>query len=231
GQADGRFRRRDGDDEKREHLAGHVARVGAVERDEREVHRVQHELDAHQLNEDVAPHQKADAAEREDGAGEQHVVLDHHAKRTHQACSFGRGWPASRGCRGPWKRRCAAGLLLGAFTRFSTWARATAMAPTTATMRSAVVSSKGTSSFVKSSRPTSSRLPCSDGTSGNRVCVLVVPNTRKPATPAKNAIAAPPTTRAATPWAGVTGVLLASGPSSITTKTKSTTTAPAYTMS
>ena len=40
-----------------------VAACCAVERDERQVHRVQHQLDAHQLDEHVAAHQEADGAD------------------------------------------------------------------------------------------------------------------------------------------------------------------------
>ena len=47
----------------------------AVEGDEREVHRVEHDLDAHQRDEHVAPHEEADAADGEEDGAEDDVVL------------------------------------------------------------------------------------------------------------------------------------------------------------
>src|SRR5690606_23091685 len=47
---DSDLRRSNGDDEEGERLAHHVARVESVEGDEQEIHAVQHELYAHELN-------------------------------------------------------------------------------------------------------------------------------------------------------------------------------------
>jgi UTP-glucose-1-phosphate uridylyltransferase len=73
---------RDRDHEEREALAGVVAGAPAVERDQHQVHGVEHQLDAHQLDQRVAAHQKADRADAEDQRRQREVVterdLDHH---------------------------------------------------------------------------------------------------------------------------------------------------------
>src|SRR5690348_430792 len=52
------------------------SRVHAVERHEREVHRVQHHLDAHEENEEVATEEKAHGADSEEHAGDREKVLE-----------------------------------------------------------------------------------------------------------------------------------------------------------
>src|SRR5262249_13062508 len=67
GEAYGDLRRLRGDDEEGEGLTGLRVhrRTLAVERDEREVDRVQHDLDAHQRDEHVAANEKPDATDGE----------------------------------------------------------------------------------------------------------------------------------------------------------------------
>src|SRR5687768_3155563 len=230
GETDRRFGGGHGDDEESENLAVHVPGVLPVERHEHEIHGVQHELDAHELNQHVAPHQKADRAEREDHAAEQHVVLDHVADAVHHTCSFSRGRassgrPASRGCSGPWNMP---------FMRFrglcsgfdAPRERATAIAPTTATIKSAVVSSKGTTACVKICLPTSSTLPCSGRTGPKAVPARRVESTLTAPAMASAAINRPATMRDARALGNPGGTAVASGPSNMITNTNNTTTAP-----
>src|SRR5882724_9925874 len=67
-ETDGRLGCGDRDDEERDHLAVVIVGPHAVEGDEGEVHGVEQELDAHQLNQEVAPHHEADRADGEDDA-------------------------------------------------------------------------------------------------------------------------------------------------------------------
>src|SRR5690606_9997311 len=76
-EADDDLRRRDDHDEEREHLPGHVA-VHAGERDEREVGRVGHELDAHEHDDRVAAQQHGRGADREEDRREHEVVGELH---------------------------------------------------------------------------------------------------------------------------------------------------------
>src|ERR1700759_2531973 len=87
-QTDGDFRGLGGDEEEGEHLpgvagasghrAGHRGDVDAVVGDEREVRRVEHQLDAHELHEHVAPDDEADAADDEDEGAQRAVLFDRH---------------------------------------------------------------------------------------------------------------------------------------------------------
>jgi hypothetical protein len=53
-----------------------VVQIEAVERDEGQVHRVEHQLDAHERDDDVSSRQKADGADAEEQGTEDRVVLD-----------------------------------------------------------------------------------------------------------------------------------------------------------
>src|SRR5262249_29911736 len=137
------------DDEEGEHLTGvgRHRRALAVEGDEREVHRVEHDLDAHQQDEDIAADQEADAADREEERREGDVELDADPD--------------------------AISLSEPAFGSESVWwisclprPRATATAPMIATMRSALESSNGTSPWLKRSLPMESIVPKSSAAEG-----------------------------------------------------------------
>src|SRR5262249_32096815 len=143
-----RLRRRDRDDEEREELPAVVLRPKAVVGDEGQVHRVEHELDAHEQDEQVPPEEKAHRARDEEDRGDGEEVLDrdrgHDALSLAWACAFGSGAAAS-----------ASGFFssfAGSSVGSTCLPRATATAPTTATRRSAPLSSNGTSWMVKSSR-------------------------------------------------------------------------------
>ena len=75
-QPDGRFGRGDGHDEEHEHLPAHSEILR--QRDEREIHRVEHELDAHEDHDRVAPHEHAEHAEREEHRGEGECEAEQH---------------------------------------------------------------------------------------------------------------------------------------------------------
>src|SRR5205814_8042516 len=94
--------RRDGDDEEGEDLTGHVAVVNAVVGHEGEIHAVQHELDAHELDEDIAPYEEPDGPYRKNERREDDVVLEHLTHEVHCPASLGRP-ESSRGNSGPTK--------------------------------------------------------------------------------------------------------------------------------
>src|SRR5918998_1634983 len=71
---------RDDHDEERHDLAVDGA-VGAGEGDQRQVHRVEHQLDAHEDDDRVAPHEDADRADGEQDRGEHQVVRQAHDSR------------------------------------------------------------------------------------------------------------------------------------------------------
>ena len=64
-----------GDDEEGEHLPG-VVQMHAVEGDQGQVDGVEHQLDAHQRHDGVAPHQEANGADGEDHGRQHQVMLD-----------------------------------------------------------------------------------------------------------------------------------------------------------
>src|SRR5215471_1959864 len=76
-QPDDHFRGGDHHHEERGHLAVHLA-VHARETDERQVDRVQHELDAHEDDQRVAADEHPDRADHEEDHGERHVVSRAH---------------------------------------------------------------------------------------------------------------------------------------------------------
>src|SRR5690554_338601 len=67
---------RDGDHDEGENLSIMARRVCAVEADEQEVHGVQHQLDAHQLDEEVPPNEETDRANPEEKRAENDVGAD-----------------------------------------------------------------------------------------------------------------------------------------------------------
>src|SRR5918998_4520750 len=73
GEADDDLRGGDDHDEERHDLAVESA-GGPGERDQRQVHRVEHQLDAHEDDDRVAPHEDAHSADREQDRGEHEVV-------------------------------------------------------------------------------------------------------------------------------------------------------------
>src|SRR5439155_572327 len=77
GQADSGLGRGHGHDEEDEHLPGHRL-VLVREGDERQIDRVEHQLDAHQDDDGVAPDQDADAADGEQERGDEQEELDPH---------------------------------------------------------------------------------------------------------------------------------------------------------
>src|SRR5690606_4231561 len=246
-QAHGDLGRRHGDDEEGEHLPVHRAAVLAVERDEGQVHAVEHQLDAHQLHQDVPARHEADGADQEDQPREQHVVFDDEVQG-HHACSFprlvggimpppgsacaagafDRGRSASRGSSGPWNKR-SVGFSTRAGFRWPGCVRATAMAPITATMSSAVTSSNTGNPSVKMRPPTASMDPCPSAAAPNFWGFFGASSTSMSAP--SSAMSPPAKMRDTFERASALEVNPALGPSSITTNTNRTTTAPAYTMS
>src|SRR6266567_2396209 len=101
-EADDALRGRHHHHEERDDLPVQVP-VHPGERDEREVARVQHQLDAHEHDDRVAPHEHADAADHEQDHGQGHVVNGAHdsASVAAGAGSSGRtGGVSSFGSRG-----------------------------------------------------------------------------------------------------------------------------------
>src|SRR5688572_23156520 len=74
-QPDRRFSRGNGHDEDHEHLPGDAVEPG--QRDEGEIHGVEHELDAHENDDRVAACEHADHADDEQNRGEKQRFLDH----------------------------------------------------------------------------------------------------------------------------------------------------------
>ena len=83
-QADRRFRRRDANRENHEHHTGQRLRVlaEAPERDEVQVRRVEHQFDADQHDDGVAPRQRAGQADGEEQGGEDEVMVERGHART-----------------------------------------------------------------------------------------------------------------------------------------------------
>src|SRR3989442_398672 len=77
GEPDGGLGRGHRHDEEDEHLTGHRL-VVVREGDERQVDRIEHQLDAHQDDDGVASDQHADAADREQERGDEQEELDPH---------------------------------------------------------------------------------------------------------------------------------------------------------
>jgi hypothetical protein len=75
GQSDGHLRRRDCDDEEGEDLAIHVARVEPIEGHERQVDRVEHQLDTHELSQEISPREKPHGTYRKQEGCKQNVVI------------------------------------------------------------------------------------------------------------------------------------------------------------
>src|SRR5262249_7090989 len=141
-----------GDHEEGEDLAVVAGRARAtrarevpVVGDEGEVHGVEHQLDAHQEDEQVPPEEEAHRARREEHAGDDQEVLE--GDVGHEAPS----WAAGSAGGVPWGGRMTVGS--------GCLPRATATAPTTATRRRALESSNGTSAALKSSWPMPSMVP------------------------------------------------------------------------
>src|SRR4051812_15930797 len=78
GQADDDLGRGHDHHEERDHLTVEVA-VDAGERDEAEVHRVEHQLDAHEDDDRVAAYQDAGGADAEEHCRQEEVVVGSHA--------------------------------------------------------------------------------------------------------------------------------------------------------
>src|SRR5205823_15015299 len=87
-EADGDLGGRHDEREEHEGLTTNVVEL-ACERHEREVHRVEHELDAHEHHEHVAPDEHSDRADGEDHGGQHEVigVGDPHVATTSPAVS------------------------------------------------------------------------------------------------------------------------------------------------
>src|SRR5215475_1023453 len=97
------FRGRDHHHEERDHLAVHLA-VHPRESDERQVDRVQHELDTHEDDHCVAAHEYADGADHEQDHGERHEVSRAHDRgpsRPFPLVSSPSGWAVLPGTPGP----------------------------------------------------------------------------------------------------------------------------------
>ena len=80
GEADGDFRGGDGDDEEDEHLAVVVwksvrSRVETGERDQRQVRGTEHELEAHEDDDDVPAQHHTGEADGEEKSGDEEVVV------------------------------------------------------------------------------------------------------------------------------------------------------------
>src|SRR5436190_13850155 len=76
-QADPDLGRRDGDDEQREHLTGHRA-AECGERDQVDVHRVEHQLDAHEDQHRVLPREDTVDTGAEEERAEDEVLVEIH---------------------------------------------------------------------------------------------------------------------------------------------------------
>src|SRR3954469_19402291 len=132
---------RDRQHEEHDHLAANVVER-AGERHEREVHRVEHELDAHEHHQHVAPGEEADRADGEEQRGEHEVVV---------------GGDVERGER--------QGHGASSMTTSSAWRlrRASTTAPITESTSSAAVISNGHRKSVNSDRATRATLLPSPG--------------------------------------------------------------------
>src|SRR5216683_8343601 len=73
--------------EERDDMAVQVA-VQPGERDEREIGRVQHQLNAHEDDDRVAPHEHAHAADHEEDHGERHVMSRAHERASSSGASI-----------------------------------------------------------------------------------------------------------------------------------------------
>jgi hypothetical protein len=164
----GRYR----DYEKREYLADHRSGVQSIERHKQKIGRIEHDFDAHELNQNIATDQEAHSANREQKRGQQYVVLNVITQWSHSVGSFEIGCPASRGRIGPAKYSCALDTLAGPIGLLDLPDLATAMAPITATISSAVDNSNGTNASEKSCAPTELTEPKSSRNDGNRPWVV-----------------------------------------------------------
>src|SRR5277367_1551254 len=74
-EADRDFRRRDGDDEKHQHLSIELV-VESRERDEREVRGVQHQLQRHINHNQIAPHDDAEQSQRKQQKADGQIMFE-----------------------------------------------------------------------------------------------------------------------------------------------------------
>ena len=99
-QPDAHLARRDGHHDQRQHLPVAVA-PHARERDQREVRAVEHQLEAQQHDERIAPHDHADRAEREDDRRHGQIPADRHVGSrapTAGRLSGSSSWTREGGC-------------------------------------------------------------------------------------------------------------------------------------
>src|SRR5215213_12033985 len=154
-EADGHLAGGDDHDDQREDLPVAVA-VHARERDEREVGGVEHQLDAEQDHERVAPHQHAGDSDGEDQRRDDQVPLHAHRFGSPPASII---VPVGASMRVPASPRMTSATEISRGSSRPLRRRARMTAPTAAISRSSEAPSKATRNFVRNSRPISAAVP------------------------------------------------------------------------
>src|SRR3990170_2118557 len=182
----------------------------AAEGDEGQVHRVEHQLDGHEDDQRVAPHQDADYAQREEQGAQDEVGGERHHQRV---SASSRGSSASSAARD------------SACTRSVSAPFASTTAPIIPTSRITEASSNGSRKRVKSVRPTASAVPKPNPGAAPRSAVARVRTTAESSAAKKSAAATvAPARQGRTPRAAGSPVAMCN---SMITKRKRTTMAPA----
>src|SRR5580704_9305343 len=145
-EANRRFRGGDGNHDERKDVADVVEPEAGVG-DQEQVGGVEHQFDAHQHNEGIAPNDHADDADEKNHGSEGHVVIDRDAHQPLPSRKI-----ASRTARSARMRLCCACASL-------ICSPPKVMTPITATIKTSAVASKGSSCTVKSTLPKSATLP------------------------------------------------------------------------
>src|SRR5215213_4918371 len=154
-EADGDLAGRDDHHDQREDLAVAVP-VHARERDEREVGGVEHQLDAEQDHERVAPHEHAAGPDREDQRRDHEVPLHAHRCGSPPASIM---VPAGASMRVPASPRITSPTEISRGSSRPLRRRARMTAPTAAMSSSSDATSNATRNFVRNRRPISAAVP------------------------------------------------------------------------
>src|SRR5580692_5764855 len=145
-EADCCLRSGDGNHDERKDVAD-VMEPEACVGDQEQVRGVEHQFDAHQHNERIAPNDHTEDADEKNDGSEGHIVIDRNA---HQPLPSRR--IASRTARSARMRLCCASASV-------ICSPPKVMTPITATINTSAVASKGSSCTVKSALPKSATLP------------------------------------------------------------------------
>src|SRR5215213_1319309 len=154
-EADGHLAGGDDHDDQREHLSVPVP-VHARERDEREVGRVEQQLDAEQDHERVAPHEHAGDPDREDQRRDDEVPLHAHRCGSPPASIM---VPRGASIRVPASPRMTSATEISRGSSRPLRRRARMTAPTAAISSSSDAASKATRKVVRNRRPISAAVP------------------------------------------------------------------------